>query len=42
MPVALASATLGVVLSLGVFKALNDQGIRPADWSPVGSLEATF
>jgi hypothetical protein len=30
------------VLSLGVFKALNDQGIRPADWSPVGSLEATF
>lgn len=45
-----ADTTLGIrvqvvdtfVLSLGVFKALNDQGIRPADWSPVGSLEATF
>jgi hypothetical protein len=33
---------VGFVLSLGVFKALNDQGIRQAGWSPVGSLEATF
>jgi hypothetical protein len=31
-----------VVLSLGVFKALNSEGVRPDGWSPVGSLEATF
>ena len=31
-----------IVLSLGVFKALNDQGVRPANWSPVGSVEGTF
>ena len=31
-----------IVLSLGVFKALNDQGVRPADWSPVASVEGTF
>ena len=31
-----------IVLSLGVFKAINDQGVRPADWSPVASMEGTF
>jgi hypothetical protein len=31
-----------VVLSLGVFKSLNDQGVRATGWSPVGSFEATF
>ena len=31
-----------VVLSLGVFKALNSEGVRPDGWSPVGSLEGTF
>lgn len=31
-----------VVLSLGVFKVLNSEGMRPDGWSPVGSLEATF
>jgi hypothetical protein len=31
-----------VVLSLGVFKALNSAGVRPDGWSPVGTLEATF
>jgi hypothetical protein len=31
-----------LVLSVGVFKAINNQGVRPADWSPVGSVEATF
>jgi hypothetical protein len=30
------------VLSLGVFKALNNVGVRPAGWSPIGSFEATF
>jgi len=30
------------VLSLGVFKALNNVGVRPAGWSPLGSFEATF
>jgi hypothetical protein len=29
-------------LSLGVFKALNNVGVRPAGWSPLGSFEATF
>jgi hypothetical protein len=45
-----ADTTLGLrvqlvetlVLSLGVFKALNDQGIRANGWSPVGSIEGTF
>ena len=45
-----ADTTLGLrvqlvetlVLSLGVFKALNNQGIRAGGWSPVGSLEGTF
>jgi hypothetical protein len=31
-----------VVLSLGVFKALNSEGVRPDGWSPVGTLEGTF
>jgi hypothetical protein len=31
-----------VVLSLGVFHPLNDQGVRAAGWSPVASLEGTF
>jgi hypothetical protein len=31
-----------VVLSLGVFKALTDQGVRPDSWSPVASIEGTF
>jgi Putative MetA-pathway of phenol degradation len=31
-----------VVLSLGVFKALNNQGVRPDGWSPVGTVEGTF
>jgi hypothetical protein len=31
-----------VVLSLGVFKALNSVGVRPDGWSPVGTLEGTF
>jgi hypothetical protein len=31
-----------IVLSLGVFHPLNDQGVRPADWSPVASVEGTF
>ena len=31
-----------IVLSLGVFKALNDQGVRPAAWSPVASVQGTF
>jgi hypothetical protein len=31
-----------LVLSLGVFKAVNDQGVRPGGWSPVASAEATF
>ena len=31
-----------LVLSLGVFKALTDQGVRPDDWSPVASVEGTF
>src|SRR5262245_30765760 len=31
-----------MVLSLGVFKALNDQGVRPSGWSPVMSVEGTF
>jgi hypothetical protein len=30
-----------IVLSLGVFKPLNDAGVR-ADWSPIASLEGTF
>jgi hypothetical protein len=29
-------------MSLGVFKALNNEGVRPAGWSPLGSFEATF
>ena len=45
-----ADTTLGVrvqlvetiVLSLGVFKAINDQGVRVADWSPVAAVEGTF
>jgi hypothetical protein len=45
-----ADTTLGLriqlvesmVLSLGVFKALNDQGVRAGGWSPVASLEGTF
>ena len=31
-----------MVVSLGVFKALNDQGVRPSGWSPVMSVEGTF
>jgi hypothetical protein len=31
-----------LVLSLGVFKALNSEGVRPDGWSPVGTLEGTF
>jgi len=31
-----------LVLSVGVFKALNHEGVRRADWSPVGEVEATF
>jgi hypothetical protein len=31
-----------MVLSLGVFKALNDQGVRGPGWSPLASVEATF
>ena len=31
-----------MVLSVGVFKALNDQGVRPAGWSPLVSVEGTF
>jgi hypothetical protein len=31
-----------VVLSLGVFKALNSAGVRPDGWSPVGTVEGTF
>jgi hypothetical protein len=31
-----------LVLSLGVFKSLNDQGVRATGWSPVGEVEATF
>ena len=31
-----------LVLSVGVFKALNHEGVRPSDWSPVGEVEATF
>ena len=31
-----------IVLSLGVFKALNDQGVRASGWSPVASVEGTF
>jgi hypothetical protein len=30
------------VLSLGVFKAINDQGVRPSEWAPVASIEGTF
>jgi hypothetical protein len=45
-----ADTTLGLriglyrslVLSLGVFKALNHEGVRPSEWSPVGSVEGTF
>jgi hypothetical protein len=45
-----ADTTLGLrielyqslVLSVGVFKSLNDQGVRATGWSPVGSFEATF
>jgi hypothetical protein len=31
-----------LVLSVGVFKALNHEGVRLSDWSPVGEVEATF
>jgi hypothetical protein len=31
-----------IVMSLGVFKALNDQGVRPGGWSPLASVEGTF
>ena len=31
-----------LVLSMGVFKALNHEGVRPSEWSPVGSVEGTF
>ena len=31
-----------VVLSLGVFHPLNDQGVRAAGWSPLASVEGTF
>jgi len=31
-----------IVLSMGVFKALNDQGVRPSGWSPLMTLEGTF
>ena len=45
-----ADTTLGLriqawrslVFSVGVFKSLNDQGVRATGWSPVGSVEATF
>jgi hypothetical protein len=45
-----ADAVLGVrihlvesiVLSLGVFRALNESGVRPSEWSPVASVEGTF
>ena len=31
-----------IVLTVGVFKALNSSGVRPDGWSPVGTLEDTF
>ncbi len=31
-----------IILSLGVFKPLNDQGVRAAGWSPLASVEGTF
>jgi hypothetical protein len=31
-----------LVPSVGVFKALNHEGVRASDWSPVGSVEGTF
>lgn len=31
-----------LVLSLGVYKALNDAGVRADGWSPVASFEGTF
>ena len=31
-----------LVLTLGVFKPLNDDGFRTSGWSPVAALEATF
>jgi len=31
-----------VVVSLGVFKALNSAGVRPDGWSPVATIEGTF
>jgi hypothetical protein len=30
------------VLTFGVYKAINDDGLRTSEWSPVGSLQATF
>ena len=31
-----------LVLSLGVFKALNNEGVRATQWSPVVQMEGTF
>jgi hypothetical protein len=31
-----------LVPSVGVFKALKDEGVRASDWSPVGAVEGTF
>jgi hypothetical protein len=31
-----------IVLTLGVFHPLNDQGVRAAGWSPIASVEGTF
>jgi hypothetical protein len=31
-----------MMLSLGVFKALNDQRVRAPGWSPLASFEATL
>jgi hypothetical protein len=31
-----------LVITAGVVKALNDDGVRAGDFSPMGSLEATF
>jgi hypothetical protein len=30
------------VLTFGFYKAINDDGIRTSEWSPVGGLQATF
>jgi hypothetical protein len=34
--------TKTLALTLNALKALNDEGLRSSNWSPVGALEATF